>query len=269
MPDITAASKLVFFKTEYYRHTAHYTFDTSCLPRPQFCLGLVLTGHAVYHDCTHNEDIAVTVGDLIFVPIGSRYVSHWVGEPDISYISMHFIFDYPAVFTKAKNFRLQKITPPDFEATKAIFLHALENHTSGEAQKLAVLGHFYALLATLLPKLTVGKTGELDARIYRAVSYIEEHYREELTVKKLAETANMSVSRFFPLFRRSLGVSPVEYINHYRINRAIILLMSSERYGIEEISEATGFQSAAYFRRVFKKMTGKSPRDYRTSTMEI
>ena len=269
MPDITAASKLVFFKVEHYHYTAHHTFDTSCLPRPQFCLGLVLAGHAVYHDCTHNEDIAVAAGDLIFVPIGSRYISRWEGDPDISYISMHFIFDYPAVFTKAKNFKLQKITPLDFEATKSVFLHALENYAAGEAQKLAVLGNFYTLLSALLPGLKVSKTGELDARIYRASSYIEEHYREEIPIGKLAEVANMSVSRFFPLFRRSLGVSPVEYINHYRINRAIILLMSHERYAIEEISEATGFQSAAYFRRVFKKMTGKSPRDYRACAPEI
>lgn len=79
----------------------------------------------------------------------------------------------------------------------------------------------------------------------------------------------MSTSRFFPLFRRSLGLSPVEYINHYRINRAVILLMSSEGHSVEEVSEATGFQSAAYFRRVFKKITGKSPRDYRAISMEI
>ncbi len=269
MTDITAASKLVFFKTEKYDFLQENTFDTSNCPRPQFCLGLVLAGHGSYHDCIENEDIEVEVGDLIFVPIGSRYISHWRGEPHISYVSMHFIFDYPAIFTKSKSFKLQKLTPADFAATKALFLHALENFKGSEAARLSVLGGFYTLLGDLLPQLKTAKTRELDARVYRAVSYVEEHYKEELSVEMLATAANMSVSRFFPLFRRAMGLSPVEYINHYRINRAVILLMSSDRYSVEEVSEATGFQSSAYFRRVFKRITGKSPRDYRVTSTEI
>ena len=269
MTDITAASKLVFFKTEKYDFLNENTFDTSSSPRPQFCLGLVLAGHGSYHDCIEGEDIEVDVGDFIFVPIGSRYISHWRGDPHISYVSMHFIFDYPAVFTKAKGFKLQKLTPTDFEATKALFLYALKNYKGNETERLAVLGGFYTLLATLLPQLTAAKRGELDARIYRAISYIEEHYKEEISVDTLAAAANMSTSRFFPLFRRAMGLSPVEYINHYRINRAVILLMSSDRYSVEEVSEMTGFQSSAYFRRVFKRMTGKSPRDYRATSTEL
>ena len=144
----------------------------------------------------------------------------------------------------------------------------MQHFEGDEAARLAVLGNFYSLLAKLLPSLARGAKNHIDERIYRAISYIEAHYREEIAVEALAQAASISPSRFFPLFRASMHLSPVEYIHHYRINRAIILLMSSEHYSIEQISEATGFQSSAYFRRVFKKITGLSPRDYRATGIE-
>lgn len=189
MSRITAAAKLVFFKAEKYDYLHKNTFDTSNCPRPHFCLGLVLSGQGVYHDCIENEDVEVEVGDLIFVPIGSRYISSWRGDPLISYVSMHFIFDYPGIFTKTRNFKLQRVVPRDFAATKTLFLHTLDHFEGGEADQLLVLGGFYSLLSELLPSLKVSKTGKLDARIYRAISYIEEHYKEEITVEALAAVA--------------------------------------------------------------------------------
>lgn len=269
MSDMTAASKLIFFKTEKYDFGAANTFDAANRPRPHFCIGLVLEGSAVYHDCTENRDIAVGVGDLIFVPIGSRYISYWTGAPRISYVSIHFVFDHAAIFTKEKNFKLQKVTPKDPTHTKELFLHALSHYDGDDTDRLAVLGNFYTFLAQLFLQLERGAVGQLETRVYRAVSYIKKHYNEEMDVNMLARQANISTSRFYPLFRQSLGMSPIEYINRTRIDRAIVMLMNSEHYSIEEISEATGFQSAAYFRRVFKKITGASPREYRNTVMEI
>ncbi len=269
MRDITATSRLVFFKTEKYDFGATNTFDASCRPRPHFCVGLVLEGSAVYHDCENNRDVPIGVGDLIFVPVGSRYVSHWQGAPAISYVSMHFMFDHGGAFTKEKGFCLQKVTPRDPKATRALFLRTLAAFHGSDVERLAVLGDFYAFLATLLPQLKAQAQRRIDERVWRAVSHIAGHYDEPLTVEELARVANVSASRFYPLFRAALGVSPVEYINQIRINRAILLLLQSEHYSIEEISEQVGFESSTYFRRVFKKSTGMSPRAYRGAAGEI
>ena len=86
---------------------------------------------------------------------------------------------------------------------------------------------------------------------------------------ELASAGNMSVSRFYPCFKKSLGVTPTDYINHYRISRAIILMMNDPNLPIEVIGERVGFESSAYFRRTFKKITGRTPRDYRQISMEI
>lgn len=270
MNALVSASDLVFFKAERYVYLEHHLFDTSSCPRPHFCMGLITEGCGTFKNCASGEMIHVVPGDIIFVPITSRYISTWTGEPRVSYISMHFIFNAPGIFSRQRNFELQKITPEDFEATRKIFEYVLEHFKSGdEATQLRVLSHFYGILSQLLPQLETRDEAPVDTRLLRAVDYIEENYTENITVDQLAEVCQMSTSRFFPCFKKAMGVTPVDYMNHVRVRMAIIALMHSEDFSIESISEKAGFESAAYFRRVFKRITGKTPREYRKTAMEI
>ena len=269
MNNITSESRINFFQVERYCYESSYTFDASCSPRPHFCMGLLLRGKAEFFDCTCGESIALSPGEIIFVPVTNRYTANWVTEPDVMYISIHFLFDYPAIFTRHKNFKLQKIVPENVKNTREIFERILQNHTGGEQSRLFALSEFFGLLAQILPCLEVSHAQKVDERILDAVSYIEEHYSEQITVEMLAARANMSVSRFFPCFRSQLGVTPVDYINHYRVSRAIIMLVNNEEMSVEQISSASGFESSAYFRRVFKKITGKNPKSYRGISAEI
>lgn len=150
-----------------------------------------------------------------------------------------------------------------------LFEYILQNYNGSEESQLCALSKFYLILSKIFAKLEAKNPKELDHRIEKAINYMENHFTENISVEELAEISNMSVSRFFPNFKKAVGVTPVEYLNHYRISQAIILLMNEDSLSIETISEKLGFDSAAYFRRVFKKITGKTPRDYRKSSMEI
>ena len=269
MRDIVCASKLAFFKAERYEYKRYNTFDTSDCPRPHFCMGLVLSGEGVYTNCETGEDVKVFPGDIIFVPMGSRYVSKWTGNPEISYVSMHFIFDHPGSFFKRQKFKLQKITPMNFEKTKDIFEYVIENYDKNECAKLSTLSKFFGILGDIVPELAVCEKKEIDSRLEKTVDYIEKNYNKDISVESLAEISNMSISRFFPAFKKSFGMTPVEYINNYRISRAIILMMNDRNMPIERMSEELGFESSAYFRRVFKRVTGKNPREYRKNSMEM
>jgi AraC-like DNA-binding protein len=88
-------------------------------------------------------------------------------------------------------------------------------------------------------------------------------------VDTLAAVANMSASRFYPAFKDALGATPVDYLNHYRVNRAMTLLVNETELSVEEISMRVGFESSTYFRRVFKRITGKTPKDYRKISAEV
>ena len=145
----------------------------------------------------------------------------------------------------------------------------LANYDQDEVSQLTVLSRFYDILSMILPKLQTGQRKEIDARISKAIAYVEEHFTDDISIENLADVSSMSISRFFPNFKKAMGVTPVEYLNHYRVSKAIILLMNDSDLSIENISEQVGFESAAYFRRVFKKVTGKSPREYRKTSMEL
>ena len=269
MSRITSAGNLIFFKAEKYQYLHNHTVDMSDCPRPHFCMGLILEGSGVFTDCMEKREIVIQPGDIIFVPISSRYISRWSGDPKVSYISMHFIFDNPSIFSRHKNFELQKIRVKDFDQAKELFQTVLENYNRGESEILGVLGKFYEVLAEILPQLQTKQKQSIDGRINATIEYIEQHYAENLSVVELANAGNMSVSRFYPCFKKSLGVTPTDYINHYRISRAIILMMNDPNLPIEVIGERVGFESSAYFRRTFKKITGRTPRDYRQISMEI
>ncbi len=269
MNSISSISKLTFFKAEKCEHYHHYTFDASASPRPYFCIGLITEGEASFYDSANTETIHIVPGDVIFVPITSRYVSVWKGSPHVSYISMHFLFDYPGVFSRQRNFKLQKIELDNPEEIKRDFEYILKNYDKDETSMLSVMGKFYNFLSSVMPHLKEHDTKAIDSRLSAAIEYIEKNYNREISVDTLAEICNMSSSRLFPCFKQSFGVSPVEYLNKYRINRAIILLMSDPYKSIESISETVGFESSTYFRRVFKKQTQKTPREYRKTAIEV
>ena len=269
MADISASSRLAFFRVSVHEH-GESVFDASCEPRPRFCMGLLLSGKAEFRDCGGSgESFMLYPGEMVFVPITTRYVSHWMGEPNVKYISIHFDFEYPGIFTRHKNFKLQKYVPEDPEALISEFEYMKEHYEDTEELQLDVLSRFFGVLSTILPKLETGKAKQIDERLSRAVAYIEKNYAQDISVDRLAAVCNMSSSRFFPTFKAALGVTPIDYLNHFRINRAMAMLINDDDMSIESISGAVGFESSTYFRRVFKRITGKSPKEYRKISAEI
>ena len=113
MNNTSQPSKLSFFSAEKYSHGDH-TFNASCSPRPHFCMALLLKGRAHFCDCTGtSESFDLFPGEMVFVPVTTRYVSNWYGDPDVEYISFHFLFDYSSVVSKNNNYVLQKVTFSD------------------------------------------------------------------------------------------------------------------------------------------------------------
>ena len=268
MNNLISASKLSFLSINKYFHDLHNFFDASSSPRPHFCMAQLRSGCADFHDCESGETIHVKEGDIIFVVQGCIYTSDWHGTPKVEYTSIHFSFEHLTTFPKGGKFFLQKVDasllPPDIGENYEQMLKSCNDGGS----PFEVLECFYKILCKVVPLLKFKPTA-YDSRITSAIEYIEQNYQKPLTVDELAAHSNMSASRFFPRFKKEVGATPVEYINRYRVNRAILLLISDSELSVEDIAERTGFESSAYFRRVFKKMTGLSPREYRASAVEI
>lgn len=99
-------------------------------------------------------------------------------------------------------------------------------------------------------------------RVYRALSYIHQHYNEKLTISLLARLEHLSPSRFRLLFRDATGMAPLEYITALRLNHARQLLVQTES-SLGEVAQAVGYPDQFYFSRIFKEHTGLTPSAYR------
>lgn len=95
-----------------------------------------------------------------------------------------------------------------------------------------------------------------------AISYIEDHYLEQVTLEEIATKSDISVRHLNRLFRAYYLTTPIAYLQRLRLERACTLLQQPN-LSITEISYQSGFNDSNYLTRQFKKMYGMSPKSFR------
>ena len=103
--------------------------------------------------------------------------------------------------------------------------------------------------------------------IWKARKFIEQHLAEELSLTKVAKAVNISANYLSEKFKKVTGVNFVTYVARARFEKAHVLLEDVD-LRISEMGFAIGFQSLSQFNRVFKKLSGKSPTEFRASLIE-
>ena len=98
-------------------------------------------------------------------------------------------------------------------------------------------------------------------------SYIAAHYMEELSMKNAAHAMNYSDAYFCKLFKQCFHVNFCTYLNEYRIERAREM-MENPRINVKDVGLACGYTDSNYFSRVFKRVTGQTPTEYRLAIIE-
>lgn len=103
---------------------------------------------------------------------------------------------------------------------------------------------------------------EAQRLVRQAMAYIHQHYAEPISRADLARHVALSQDYLTACFRKELGVTPVAYLNRYRVHQARQLLTDTGK-SITEIALEVGFSDSGYFSRVFRREVGKSPEAYR------
>ena len=110
--------------------------------------------------------------------------------------------------------------------------------------------------------LTLDNSKSVNRACRTAKRYIDENFRESITLDELAEVAKVNKYYLSHAFSEDYKISPINYLISKRIDECKNLLVSSN-YSIAQIAGFTGFSSPSYFSQCFKKNTGLQPEQYR------
>ena len=206
----------------------------------------------------------INEGSLFFVPDGIRYQSVWRGDPTISFCSIHMITNN-VLESNAICHPFQLIPELSNEDTWQLFMRICTLLSQPEEfLQQEALALFFSFYAKAIPFLKPAEQHHYSAATLTALSFLEQHYAENFSMKTLASVCCVSESRLFHLFQKELSTTLVAYRNQLRIEKAAQLLKTTA-YTIESIASLTGFHSSTYFREVFKQYTNLSPKQYRAA----
>jgi AraC-like DNA-binding protein len=125
-----------------------------------------------------------------------------------------------------------------------------------------LLSIFAQHLSMVSNQMLMQRTNAEPPVIKRAKEYIQTHQSEDLSLFVVAKAVNTSSFYFCKMFKKVTGLNFTDYVSRVRIEKAKNLLLNPN-LRISEIAFEVGFQSLTHFNRVFKRITGHSPSDYR------
>ena len=241
-----------FFFTTYTYKNARHTDNSSGITCHY--IGHLRKGTARILS-SEGEELLLKSGDIFYLPLGLRYHSYWYPDPNgecVAELDSYRFSYFPC--QSDKRYALQKVYPN--ERASGI----LESLAADKRVLCSSIGLLYAFLGEVFPGMTAVDANPQKQLLSKAKHYISKN--PDFRVPDLARHCGMSESGLYAFFKSYAQTTPIEYKNRIQTKKAIALLASTD-LSIEEISDRVGFQSVAYFRKIIKAQTGKTPTEIR------
>lgn len=155
------------------------------------------------------------------------------------------VFDIPLILSDEQNSALDKL----FDTYEA------SEHICDKMQCIYIIIKY-------LMDISVEKSKHRNKDIYPLIEYIRTNYSKEISVQTMANVLKMSESNLFTTFKKSTGMSPIKFINNYRLSIASDLLLQTDE-SVKSIAEQVGINDQFYFSKLFKAKYSVSPQKYR------
>lgn len=228
--------------------------------RPDHGLCLVTEGSIVYTS-GDGKSLCASRGDVVYLPRGKRYVAVFEGHDGgtVSDVLINFILtDDCGRELSLSDDIFRPIEDADEEMVD-LFWRVAAGCSGGSVMETKML------MFRLMSRLTVAeKGGDRPLSVPECVTYIDVHCAEIQSVAELAALCGLGETAFRRRFREHMGMSPVHYINAIKVERACRMLHSSE-ISVIDVCRLLNFYDVAYFHKVFKRYTGKTPGEYGSS----
>lgn len=238
----------------------------------------VMSGNAV--EKVNDGEYDVKRGDLIFINYQSTHT--FVPDKDFSYINICFKPEtVDSLITPDNAFALLQLTAFDElrrenddgmvsffgnerDEIETLFHSMLLEYRSDQPFRRTVLESYMNILLVKILRKTSADTrsGERSGAWQEIADYIDQNLGEELTLSALAQKCFYNPSYFSRVFKEHFDMSLTEYINRRRIELAKKFL-SNGTMSVEEIAYRVGYSSKSSFYRVFTRLTGTTPAEYK------
>jgi len=231
------------------------------------------------HSIGDDPPAELTRGNIFVIPKG---VYHEYIQEDINLLNIIFdadllplplldVYSMPCfnMIFKGRTESHEIFNIPDFELEKVLSLAGeleieLNEHKPGF--QFMATGLFMQIIMFLARAIADSVENILTPHIgiSRTIEYMHIHFKEKISIEKLADASGMSTRSLRRHFKRVNGYSPKEYLIKLRINCACELL-GATMMSIDEIAFNTGFNDSNYFSKEFRKITGTTPSKYRSA----
>lgn len=156
---------------------------------------------------------------------------------------------------------LPQSDPTSYDNNPTLIKSIIKNKQRDFYDKVESRGIVYQLMARFL-KNAKPKIETNDDRIQKALSYIRKNIYQKIEIDSLAEISCLSKDHFIRLFKKEVNNTPLQYINQKRIEKAQLILIT-DNMSIKNIAYLLGYEDQSYFNRLFKKLTGLTPQQYK------
>jgi AraC-like DNA-binding protein len=158
--------------------------------------------------------------------------------------------------------------PTDREQLHEAYFKTRVVTTQQHHSVVKLLSIFAQHLAMISNRIFVEQQNSELPVITRAKEYIQQNQAEDLSLGQVAKAVNTSTFYFCKLFKKVTGLNFTDYVSRVRIEKAKNLLLNPN-LRVSEIAYEVGFQSLTHFNRVFKKVIGQSPTEYRAQVKAV
>ena len=157
--------------------------------------------------------------------------------------------------------QLPQSAPTSYDNNPTLIKNIIKNKQRTFCDKVESRGIVYQLMARFL-KDAQPKTEINDDRIQKVLSYIRKNIYKTIDIDSLAAISCLSKDHFIRLFKKEINNTPLQYINQKKIEKAQLILIT-DSMPVKNISYLLAYEDHSYFNRLFKKLTGVTPQQYR------